>query len=137
MLLMLVFGLFYLVFAIVFGVYLGKWDDKVPGRCFDSYALASPGAPHPTVDKVYLSITCLYMFVMLGLTLAIAISRREPDPAWGKRISALAGVLIDIGKSYVEYVNSILVLNFVPLESWANLSGLWSKSWYLFKTRDY
>lgn len=130
-LLMLVFGLFYLVFIIVFGVNLGKWDDNVTGRCFDTRGLASPHAQHPYVDEIYLGVTSFYMFVMLLLTLAIAISRCEPDPDWGKRRSALAGVLIDISKAYARTFD--MSSQFVPFESWGNQKGLKSIIWYPFK----
>lgn len=128
---MLVFGFIYLVFTVVFGVHLGKWDDKLPGRCYNSRGLALPDAHHPYVDKIYLGFTSFYMFLMLLLTLTIAISRSEVDPAWGKRRSALAGKLIAISKDFTQRFR--MATQFVPFESWASQLGFTSIILYPFK----
>lgn len=88
--LMAVFGLLYFVFVIIFGVRLGQWDDNIPGRCYNSRGLALPDAHHPYVDKIYLGITCMYMFCVLFTALRIAISRYIADKAGGERFHASA-----------------------------------------------
>jgi hypothetical protein len=36
------------------------------GYCYRYKGIASPASSHPTVDQIYLGITCLYMFSLLG-----------------------------------------------------------------------
>ena len=126
-LLVSVFAFLYLLFVILFGVHLGQWDDNVPGRCYNSHHLATPMARHPYMDQIYLGFTCLYMFTVLFLALLLAISRCEVDPAWGKRRSALAGVVIKIAKYYDRSSRA------TSIGSWVDVQGLNSVVWYPFK----
>ena len=93
-LLIFAFLILYLVFAILFGIRLDQWDNNIRGRCYESRALSLASAKHPHVAKIYLGVTCLFMFVLLHLTLVIAISRRKVDPAIGKRRSAVESTTI-------------------------------------------
>ena len=127
-LLILVFLVLYLVFAILFGIRLGQWDDEVQGRCYNSRALALADAKHPDVDQIYLGITCLYMFALLFLTLAMAISRCRVDPAWGKRRSTMVSAAIAYSRGYTKY--SYSVPSSGGLGAWADQLGLQSKIWY-------
>ena len=128
---MLVFALLYLVFVIQFGVHLGQWDGETPGRCYNSRRLALPNARHPYVDRIYLGITCLYMFVALSLALQLAISRCKVDPAWGKRRSALVDVLIRFCTSSTRIYDRSSTFTFVG--NWLDGQGLTSVIWYPLK----
>jgi hypothetical protein len=129
--LMAVFGLLYLVFAILFGVHLSRWDDNIPGRCYNSSHLALPNAHHPYVEKIYLGVTCLYMFSMLLVALTLAISRCKSDPTWGKRPSALADLVIKVCKlcAWIYDISS----QFTHLGNWVDQQGLKNIMWYPFK----
>ena len=59
------FCILYLVYAVLFGIALGRWDVNKLGHCYRDRGIASPGEQHPEADLVYLSITCLYMFSLL------------------------------------------------------------------------
>lgn len=61
-----VFCILYLVYAILFGLALGRWNVDRFGYCYRYKGIASPTSSHPTVDQIYLGITCLYMFSLLG-----------------------------------------------------------------------
>lgn len=129
--LVVVFGILYLVFVILFGISLGQWDNKVSGRCYDSHYLALPNAQHPYVDQIYLGVTCLYMFSVLILSSTIAISRCEIDPAWGKTRSALANVVIKACRFYNKITNQSFMSK--QTTHWADRHGLHSVLWYPFK----
>jgi hypothetical protein len=128
---MALFGLLYLVFAIIFGVHFGKWDDTVKGQCYNTRGLALPDAHHPYVDKIYLGTVSFYMFVLLLFTLNLAVSRCKVDPAWGKRRSTLARVVISISKYYAQLYDRSS--QFIPLGSRADQQGLQSIVWYPLK----
>ena len=127
-LLIFVFLILYLIFAILFGIRLDQWDNNTKGGCYNSHALAVTHAQHPLVDKIYLGITCLYMFVLLFLTLAMAISRCKVDPAWGKRRSAIVSIAIKGCESYASGFYTA-----APLERWTSQLGLQSRIWYPLK----
>jgi hypothetical protein len=128
---MAAFGVLYLVFAILFGVHLGKWDDKVKGHCYNSRGLALPDAHHPYVDRIYLGTVSFYMFVLLLFTLNLAVSRCKVDPAWGKRRSTLAKIVIKFSKDIAQLYDRSS--QFIPLGSWADQQGLQSIIWYPLK----
>jgi hypothetical protein len=123
---MVVFGVLYLVFVILFGVQLGRWDDNVPGRCYNSRFLALPDADHPYVDKIYLGVTCFYMFGVLNMALVLAISRCEVDQVWGGLRPA-----IEFCRVYTSTIDGSS--RFLGLGSWADQAGLQSIIWYPFK----
>ena len=58
-------GLFFLTYVILFGVRLRSWDNAIEGHCYSTDKLARPGDPHPKVDNIYITITCLYLFSTL------------------------------------------------------------------------
>ncbi len=58
----MIFSGLYLAYAVEFGKALQTWDYATPGRCYHTQFTAATIASHPTVDKVYLGITCFYMF---------------------------------------------------------------------------
>lgn len=62
----IVFCILYLVYAVLFGIALGKWDVDKFGYCYRDRGITSPHQRHPEADHVYLSITCLYMFGLLS-----------------------------------------------------------------------
>jgi hypothetical protein len=62
-----IFAILYLAFCIVFGIHLGHWDWNSPGKCYNPYLIAAANSAHPLGDKIYLGITCLYMYVALGI----------------------------------------------------------------------
>jgi hypothetical protein len=61
----LIFSTLYLIFAIIFGKRLEEWDYNVPGACYNTHLIAESHASHPFVDRIYLGITCYYMFGIL------------------------------------------------------------------------
>lgn len=128
--LMTVFAVLYLAFAILFGIHLNNWNDKVPGHCYNTSHLALPNAHHPYVDKIYLGVTCFYMFAVLSLALQLAISRCEVDPDWGESCSAFAGKVIEACRFSSQI--QVRYATFTPLGSWDQL-GLQSLIWYPFK----
>lgn len=71
---LLLFLILYLVFAVLFGIRLNKWNDNTDGLCYNTNGLALPNAAHPYVDKIYLAITCLYFFATLGIVTAQLLS---------------------------------------------------------------
>ena len=126
---MAVFAVLYLVFVIVFGVHLGQWDNEIQGHCYDSHHIALPNAQHPYVDRIYLGITCMYMYVVLLFALFLAISRCTLDPDWSPRRSALVKALIRFGKAYTYDTSS----QFTSVGSWVDWRGLNSVIWYPLK----
>jgi hypothetical protein len=61
-----VFGLLFLVFTIIFGISLNKWDESIPGRCYNAKGIAAPRSKHPVGDIVYVAFTCFYWMGTLG-----------------------------------------------------------------------
>lgn len=59
------FCAFYLAYAILFGRALSKWNANELGHCYLSSHIAAPNSSHPYVDKIYLGLTCFYMFGVL------------------------------------------------------------------------
>jgi hypothetical protein len=53
------------------------------GDCYNAAHLALPNARHPYVDHIYISITCLYVFLSLGVTLRISTTRFARDKGEG------------------------------------------------------
>ena len=62
-----IFGLLYFGFTIMLGIRLNDWNDEVPGRCYNASRIALPNAKHPLDDQVYLGLTSLYVFTLLGI----------------------------------------------------------------------
>jgi hypothetical protein len=60
-----IFSILYLTFAIIFGKHLEGWDLATAGSCYNTHLIATPNSRHPYVDKIYLGITCIYMFSAL------------------------------------------------------------------------
>ncbi|EXA53647.1 hypothetical protein FOVG_01382 [Fusarium oxysporum f. sp. pisi HDV247] len=50
----------YVSFSVIFGIQLARWDEGLPGRCYNTQFVASPSTAHPLGDYIYLGITCLY-----------------------------------------------------------------------------
>jgi heme/copper-type cytochrome/quinol oxidase subunit 4 len=61
-----VFGILFLIFTIIFGISLDKWDESMPGRCYNTKGIAASGSKHPLGDIVYVAFTCFYLMVTLG-----------------------------------------------------------------------
>ncbi|KAH6877249.1 hypothetical protein B0T10DRAFT_496639 [Thelonectria olida] len=75
-----VFSILYLAFSILFGKDLEKWNPDTPRHCYDTRYIATSDASHPYVDKIYLGVTCFYMFASLnGLALATPREAEEDD----------------------------------------------------------
>ena len=127
MLLIFVFLILYLIFAILFGIRLDQWDNNVPGRCYEAGALSLPNSKHPHVAKIYLGITCLFMFVSLHLTLVMAVSRCKAHSAWVKRYAAvLFPVNLDRG-TLTDYFSAFSLPR--SLKQWVVKPGLNSRIW--------
>ena len=54
----------YTAFAIFFGIRLNKWNDTLPGKCYNASLVSSHNAKHPLVDQIYLGVTSFYVFVL-------------------------------------------------------------------------
>jgi len=80
----IVFCILYLIYAVLFGIALGRWDVDKFGYCYRDRGITSPHQPHPEADDhVYLGITCLYMFVLLGNRYAESHGYLVPvDTSW-------------------------------------------------------
>jgi hypothetical protein len=76
--LMGLFVILYLAFVIVFGMNLKQWDENTPGRCYYTHAVATPSSSHPYVDKIYVSITCLYFLGSILMCSLVAIFTLRP-----------------------------------------------------------
>ena len=66
------FCIFYLAYVILFGMALNKWNPDELGHCYRYHLVALPDSSHPHVDKIYLGITCYYMFSLLFLCVILA-----------------------------------------------------------------
>ena len=122
-----IFLILYLIFAILFGVHLDQWDDNVPGRCYESRALSLAKSKHPHVAKIYLGITCLFMFVLLHLTMVMAILRCKADSAWGKRRAAIVSTATMVPRTFTRHS---FAFSLPPLlKRWADKPRLHSRIW--------
>jgi hypothetical protein len=74
-----IFGVLFLVFTILFGISLNNWDDEVPGHCYNARGIAAPGSDHPTVDAIYIGITCFYMLSTLGGAMEYSIGTAKEN----------------------------------------------------------
>ena len=121
-----VFAVLYLAFAILFGVRLNQWDDKIPGRCYNTSHLASHDAQHPSVDKIYLGITCFYMFTVLMVAVLHALARYDADQHKGAVRPVIADSIF-----YPLVLGPYLGPSL--LGKWADKEGLQSRTWYFVK----
>ncbi|KAI9154839.1 hypothetical protein HJFPF1_07398 [Paramyrothecium foliicola] len=69
----------YFAFAVIYGIRLEEWNDDKPGLCYDASTIAFSDHAHPTIDQVYLGITCSYCLCSLLMCLSCqgAISAQE------------------------------------------------------------
>jgi hypothetical protein len=97
----LLWSTLYVIYTCLFGVRLRSWDYITVGRCYNTHNIALPQAKHPYVDNIYLSITCLYVF----LTLGIAFSAALDDQFWSAYM-----VLFVAAMQYPLHLYSIFTL---------------------------
>jgi hypothetical protein len=69
---MMIWAVLFLVYIIIFGIRLQKWDYDIPAHCYRTTYTALPKASHPYVDHIYISVTCL--FIAISFTYAISLS---------------------------------------------------------------
>ncbi|PMD59347.1 uncharacterized protein K444DRAFT_530196, partial [Hyaloscypha bicolor E] len=62
-----IWSVLYLTYTSLFGKRLQSWDYSTPGHCYNTHHLALPSARHPSVDNVYIAITCFYIFATISL----------------------------------------------------------------------
>jgi hypothetical protein len=74
-----VFSILYLAFCIIFGKHLEQWDWVGSGTCYNTTGIASPASSHPYVDRIYLGITCFYMFGTVTLSMGSFVLRDVVD----------------------------------------------------------
>ncbi|RMJ04789.1 hypothetical protein CDV36_014540 [Fusarium kuroshium] len=60
-----VYTLLFLPFCAFLGTKLKNWDEKVPGRCYNTGLTASPDSMHPLAGMIYLGITCFWSITAL------------------------------------------------------------------------
>src|SRR5690606_15780716 len=68
------FAVLYLAFSVVFGKSLEQWDNSAMGKCYLTAGIALPEASHPYVDRIYLGITCFYLYSSLILSAWVALA---------------------------------------------------------------
>jgi len=80
-LLLFIFTAFYVAFAVLFGLRLADWENKIAGLCYHSDNIALSSAAHPAADRAYLIATSLLM----GLALAgcLVLNPRAFGQIWG------------------------------------------------------
>ena len=93
-----VFAVLYLVFVIIFGKTLEKWDNDKKGRCYRSDRIAHPNASHPYVDMIYLITTSVCLFVILLGCLVSKVAETilnvEEETLWSLRGTLLVFALL-------------------------------------------
>lgn len=68
----------YLALTILLCLRLNEWaPDTSPGRCYYSFLVTSPGASHPTADKVYVGITSSWLITVVLASVFIGVKRRR------------------------------------------------------------
>lgn len=61
------FGVMYLALTILLNVRLGEWDlNKEPGLCYHASYITTRYASHPVADQVYVSISAVWMLMVVG-----------------------------------------------------------------------
>lgn len=60
-----VWSVLYIAFVISFRIQLQSWNDEAPGKCYVADSIAMKGSDHPEMDKMYVAITCSYVFFSL------------------------------------------------------------------------
>ncbi|EFX03596.1 hypothetical protein CMQ_524 [Grosmannia clavigera kw1407] len=59
------FAVLFFALAVLLNNKLGHWDLATPGRCYNTAATSSPGAHHPSSDRAYVWITCVWMLAVM------------------------------------------------------------------------
>ncbi|QKX62216.1 uncharacterized protein TRUGW13939_09375 [Talaromyces rugulosus] len=122
-LLLVVFLFLYLAFVIMFGMKLKTWDDDIPGQCYNADRISDSTSSHPYVDNIYLSLTCLYFVVSMGLCLQVPmLPSHDILTKTGKDISADLGIFqenkqlssTDVGLLFVIGVINVLSTKLPP-----------------------
>jgi hypothetical protein len=77
-----IFAVLYLVFVILFGITLSKWNYDEAGRCYNTHLISMSSSSHPYVDRIYLGITCFYTFSSLYIAFFFsqAVGARLANP---------------------------------------------------------
>jgi hypothetical protein len=57
------FTALYLALTVLLGARLNSWDEEKAGKCYDGRLTSSPGAHHPSADKLYVAITGSWLLV--------------------------------------------------------------------------
>jgi len=70
--LIFIWMILYLTFTCLFAINLRSWSLDTAGHCYHATHIALPDSSHPYVDHIYISLTCLYIFLSLALTLRIS-----------------------------------------------------------------
>jgi hypothetical protein len=62
--LILIWTILYLTFTCLFAVNLNSWSFDEAGHCYNSSGIALRDSRHPHVDYLYITLTCLYVFLL-------------------------------------------------------------------------
>ncbi|KAK5654710.1 hypothetical protein OQA88_7034 [Cercophora sp. LCS_1] len=129
------FALLFLALTILFLIRLNAWS--IPGACYLTAGLSAPGAGHPTVDKVYVSVTAAWLIICMLLAVFHGARHRKVVllVAMGQfPVHVYALVALKVGnRELVEGENewdfgqttAVLLLGVTLRECWGKGVGLW------------
>jgi hypothetical protein len=95
--------------VIIFGIRLGTWDVNVKGHCYNASKVALPDDPHPTVDFVYISLTCMYLFGSLMFSVGADLPLKWIS---GPGVDFLRDFLLDALKANRQIVLTYALLQY-------------------------
>ena len=84
----LIWTILYLTFTCLFAVNLNSWSFDEAGHCYNSSGIALRDSRHPHVDYLYITLTCLYVF-LLADNHSFQISLRENEDPCGDILASL------------------------------------------------
>jgi hypothetical protein len=78
---MVLWAVLYLVYTSIFDKRLQSWNWNSPGHCYNPHKTSLANASHPTVDYIYIGLTCLYLFASLFAVVMVGgVGEIYPDP---------------------------------------------------------
>ena len=95
-----VFAVLHLTFSIFFGRALERWDWTTLGRCYNTRLVSYPGVVHPTVDRIYLCITCCFT---LKLPSPIPVTRTTPSHLAQALLRHCSGIDQELTRKIIKY----------------------------------
>ena len=87
----------YLGLLVGFGVRLKKWDNNVPGHCYNTALLARQKDGHPYVDNIYLGLTGFFTTALAFLALEQAFETEDAPERLARQTE------IPLGYACIQY----------------------------------